>query len=131
MTDFPPSRTYISAWVLGGPGLGWEKCYVLGKESAANERRRRTVADGSVRRIGDHPRATTTGHALAQPTGQALPCRGRYPPVHGRAAAAARPARRGPVRMVPTGLPDDVNGPSLADRGPFPAGAQGARYQRV
>lgn len=42
------------------PHLGWEKCYVLGKESAASE-------DLRFRTTGDHPRATTTGHALAQP----------------------------------------------------------------
>ncbi|BAC70540.1 hypothetical protein SAVERM_2828 [Streptomyces avermitilis MA-4680 = NBRC 14893] len=39
---FPPSRTYISwPWLPpdgGSTGQGWEKCYVLGKESAGTRR---------------------------------------------------------------------------------------------
>ncbi|PQM24367.1 hypothetical protein Sfr7A_06220 [Streptomyces xinghaiensis] len=72
----------------GAPGLGWEKCYVLGKESAVSETE-------TCPKPGDHPRATTTGHALAQPPGQD-PLRGGYPPVQGR-HHPRRPARWGPV----------------------------------
>jgi hypothetical protein len=54
----PPSRTYISGGARG-PALGWEKSYVLGKESAE--------ASGGAMRVritGDHPRATTMDHAF-------------------------------------------------------------------
>ena len=68
-----------------GPGLGWEKCYVLGKESACDSQARRCV-----RNTGDHPRATTTGHALAQPAGQALPV-GQETPLSTTGATAAGP----------------------------------------
>ncbi|GFH67724.1 hypothetical protein Sgou_14520 [Streptomyces gougerotii] len=66
----------------GSAGQGWEKCYVLGKESAYDRARHASWARG-VRFGGDHPRATTTGHAShgdAQPvrTGPAV---GRDPPV--------------------------------------------------
>ncbi|AWE52504.1 hypothetical protein F8R89_24370 [Streptomyces sp. SS1-1] len=60
---FPPSRTYISGpgchcRLDGSAGQGWEKCYVLGKESA-----RARWRENRARITGDHPRATTTGRA--------------------------------------------------------------------
>ncbi|ORT55475.1 hypothetical protein BKD26_32010 [Streptomyces sp. CB03238] len=74
-----------------GPVLGWEKCYVLGKESA-----RRSGAS-RVRITGDHPRATTTGHAFAQPCLD-RPCRdGQEPPCPGPAIRCAGPLGGDPL----------------------------------
>ncbi|CAH9413410.1 hypothetical protein SGL43_00408 [Streptomyces globisporus] len=55
------------------PVLGWEKCYVLGKESAR-------IGDVSrIRSTGVHPRATTTGRAV-RTAGRTGPACGREPP---------------------------------------------------
>lgn len=80
---FPPSRTYISGTGIV-PALGWEKCYVLGKESA------RTGGAYRIRITGDHPRATTTGRASAQPV-RTGPAQGQEPLSAIGATAADHP----------------------------------------
>ena len=55
------------------PVLGWEKCYVLGKESA------RTGGAYRIRFTGDHPRATTTGRAF-RAAGRTGPAGQQEPP---------------------------------------------------
>ena len=62
--DFPPSRTYISGRGLA-PGLGWEKCYVLGKESAViGERHVRRASESSAITPERQPMATLSRNLL-------------------------------------------------------------------
>ncbi|AEN12438.1 hypothetical protein GTW44_29045 [Streptomyces sp. SID8360] len=64
------------------PVLGWEKCYVLGKESA------RTGGAYRFRITGDHPRATTTGHASCA-AGRTGPAEGQGTPLSAIGTTAA------------------------------------------
>lgn len=100
------------------PVLGWEKCYVLGKESAR-------IGDVSrIRSTGVHPRATTTGRAF-RAAGRTGPTRGREPPVRGR-RLCRRPLGGDPTDpRAPAGDRAEGIGPSVADRGAFTAATQG------
>ncbi|RDG32811.1 hypothetical protein DVH02_32090 [Streptomyces corynorhini] len=100
------------------PVLGGEKCYVLGKESA------RPGGANRVRSTGDHPRATTTGHAFAQPLDR--PCQLRQEPPCPDRRQRHRTARWGPGSGRHGRLPCWYGiGPSVADRRAFTPMTQG------
>ncbi|EFL23148.1 hypothetical protein SSOG_02863 [Streptomyces himastatinicus ATCC 53653] len=107
-----------------GPELGWEKCYVLGKESAHVSQARTAPAETPAITPERQPLATL----LAQPPGQALPVGQRPPCPRPTPLPPACPVGTHPQHRTDR-LPGFVeDGPSLADRGPFTAGAQGVRY---
>lgn len=107
----------------GSVGQGWEKCYVLGKESARTRRRtKRTDHRRSPPSDNHWSRLTRITH---NPAGQASPS-GRRPPCPRAGATAAGSARWGPRGPAgPTGCRGAGNGPSVADRGAFSPPAQG------
>ncbi|CAL9586948.1 hypothetical protein SUDANB15_05125 [Streptomyces sp. enrichment culture] len=107
----------------GSAGQGWEKCSVLGKESARTRRRtKRTDHRRSPPSDNHWSRLTRITH---NPAGQASPS-GRRPPCPRAGDTAAGSARWGPRGPAgPTGCRGAGNGPSVADRGAFSSPAQG------
>ncbi|CAM5709116.1 hypothetical protein SGRIM128S_00184 [Streptomyces griseomycini] len=107
----------------GSAGQGWEKCSVLGKESARTPTAHEAHGSPAITPERQPLVAPDTHHAQPCWTGFAEWAKTPLSRAGDTAAGSARWGPRGPAG--PTGCRGAGNGPSVADRGAFSTPAQG------